>query len=77
MKAEESALVMGACLAGATLLSLFLVDRLGRRLLLLVSGAACIICNVVLGVYLFFLVRCPAAAPRSGGALSFKAQVDT
>ncbi|KAJ1529734.1 hypothetical protein ONE63_006487 [Megalurothrips usitatus] len=57
LSAEVSAIITGACLAGATLVSLFLVDRLGRRTLLLVSGIACIICNVVLGIYLYILVR--------------------
>ncbi|KAE8741895.1 hypothetical protein FOCC_FOCC012548 [Frankliniella occidentalis] len=52
---EVAAIVMGACLAGATLVSLFLVDRFGRRLLLLVSGAACVISNVILGIYLLIL----------------------
>ncbi|XP_052128026.1 nucleolar protein 11-like isoform X3 [Frankliniella occidentalis] len=53
---EVAAIVMGACLAGATLVSLFLVDRFGRRLLLLVSGAACVISNVILGIYLLILL---------------------
>ncbi|KAK3916637.1 Facilitated trehalose transporter Tret1 [Frankliniella fusca] len=52
---DLAAIVMGACLAGATLVSLFLVHRYGRRLLLLVSGAACFICNVILGIYLLLL----------------------
>ncbi|XP_034250718.1 facilitated trehalose transporter Tret1-like isoform X2 [Thrips palmi] len=54
---DQSSIVVGVCLAGATLCSLFLVDRLGRRVLLLGSGAACFVCNVVLGIYLLLLAQ--------------------
>lgn len=54
---DQSSIAMGACLAGATMLSLYLVEKMGRKLLLLISGVACIICNVVLGSFLYVQVQ--------------------
>lgn len=64
---DLSSIVVGACLAGATFVSLFLVDRLGRRVLLLGSGAACFVCNVILGIYLLLLVSRSRQARRAKG----------
>ncbi|TVU50123.1 hypothetical protein EJB05_01480 [Eragrostis curvula] len=47
-----SAIITGLVLASATLVSVFTVDRLGRRKLFLQGGAQMIICQVVVGTLL-------------------------
>lgn len=51
-------MVIGAVQVVATLISTLIVDRLGRRILLLLSSSIMAVCTVLLGVY-FYLDESP------------------
>ncbi|XP_037908884.1 facilitated trehalose transporter Tret1 isoform X3 [Hermetia illucens] len=52
-----STIVVGLMQVIATLVSVMVVDRLGRRILLLASGAIMAVCTILMGVYFFLQKR--------------------
>lgn len=51
MASEVETIIIGACQLLGTVTSIFLMDRLGRRVLLLVSAVSCAFTTLVIGIY--------------------------
>jgi len=56
MDPSQSAIIVGVCQVAFTALSGLVIDRLGRRILLLSSGFIMAVCSIILGVYFYLKV---------------------
>ncbi|KAJ8880454.1 hypothetical protein PR048_016924 [Dryococelus australis] len=59
-------IITGGVLAGATGVSAFIVDRFGRRRLLLLSGVCTTVCHATLGLYFYLYAHFPDTAANLG-----------
>lgn len=64
----EMTLIAGAINCGMTIVSMFIVDRLGRRLLLIVGAVVMLVCWVAL--FAFFQTDAPHTSPNEACTLA-------